>query len=187
MDFLTVFLIGLGLSMDCFAVSITSGVLLKQVPWKLALKMAIFFGGFQALMPIAGWALGTGFQKYVESFDHWVAFFLLAYLGGKMIYEGIKTENAEEPKKNPMNTRVLTGLAIATSIDALAVGISFAFLNISIIAPVISIGVITFLVSIVGIVIGTKFGQRFNFPVEIFGGLILIAIGVKILVEHLFY
>ncbi len=184
MDLITIIFIALGLAMDAFAVSIASGVTLKKVRLRYAFRVALFFGGFQALMPLLGWLAGNSFSSYIAAFDHWVAFGLLAFIGGKMIYESTVLKEAEK-KTDPRNLTILFILAIATSIDALAVGLSFSFLNVTIIEPVIIIGVITFLLSFAGVYIGARTGSFFENKIEIIGGIILIGIGIKILIEHL--
>ncbi len=186
MDFITIFVIAVGLAMDAFAVSIASGVTLKCFQVKPAFRVAVFFGGFQALMPVLGWIAGSSFQKYIQAFDHWIAFGLLSFIGGKMIYESFVIKEAES-KCDPNNLTTIFILAIATSIDALAVGLSFSVLRVQIITPVIIIGIVTFLLSLVGVYIGGKFGSLFENKIELIGGLVLISIGSKILVEHLFY
>ncbi len=185
MDFITIFLIALGLAMDAFAVSIASGVTLKCFKAVPAFRMAIFFGGFQAIMPVLGWLAGSTFHNCIQAFDHWIAFGLLAFIGGKMIYESSFIEKTES-KCDPNSLSTVFILAIATSIDALAVGLSFSVLNVSIIQPVIITGIVTFLLSLLGVYIGGKFGSLFESKIELAGGIVLIGIGVKILIEHLF-
>lgn len=147
-----------------------------------------FYGGFQGAMPLIGWFLGIGFKNYIEAYDHWVAFGVLLFLGVKMIYEGWPRKGESEPCCiDPADTRTLVGLSLATSIDALAVGISFAFLNMTMIAPTIVIAGVTFAFSLVGVYIGRQFGRRIHNFAEVVGGVILIGIGVKILLEHLFF
>lgn len=180
----SIVLISLGLAMDAFAVSITNGITIQCLKLRQAAKTAIFFGGFQALMPLLGWLAGIGLKKYVESFDHWIAFGLLCFIGAKMIYEAVWIKEVEK-KCDPLNLVVLLGLAIATSIDALAVGISFAFLHISIVAPALIIGLITFALSFAGVLIGNKIGDRLGSKMEVLGGIILIGMGFKILLSHL--
>jgi len=187
MDFFSIFLIGTGLAMDCFAVSITSGVILKYFRFKEAFKIAFFFGLFQGIMPVFGWLAGIGFINVIADYDHWVAFILLLFLGGKMIYEDFKSKSDDDEKFNPLLLPVLISLSVATSIDALAVGITFAFLQSSITIAVIQIGVITFCFSVLGLYFGVKFGKRYNIRAEIIGGIILISIGFKILISHLFF
>lgn len=181
------FLIGVGLSMDAFAVSICKGLAMEKVNKKQAVVIGLYFGGFQGLMPLLGWALGISFQQYITSIDHWVAFVLLAFIGGKMIVEAVRDEDVEEigEKDLPLNHKELLLLAIATSIDALAVGISFAFLDIPILEAVIIIGCTTFVLSIIGVVVGNFFGTKYKKKAEIAGGIILLLIGLKILLEHL--
>lgn len=181
---ISVLLIALGLSMDALAVSITVGVTLHCFKPGKAFKTGLFFGGFQAIMPLLGWFAGLSVRKYIEGFDHWLAFGLLSFIGGKMIYEAFVMEEAEK-KCDIDNLLVMFGLALATSIDALAVGISFSLLSISILTPVIIIGLVTFALSFIGVYVGNKFGSFFEKKVEIFGGIVLIGIGVKILLEHL--
>lgn len=184
MDLVTTIFIALGLSMDTFAVSIAGGLALKQSKIQNALKLATSFAGFQALMLVVGWLAGAGVRTFISAFDHWIAFAILTVVGCKMIYEALKLEKIEK-EIDPASFYYLFVLSLATSMDALAVGFSFTFLNISIATPVIIIGLITFLVSLSGVYIGDKFGHFFEKKVEIVGGLILIAIGIKILVEHL--
>jgi len=180
----SIILISIGLAMDAFAVSITNGITIQCLKLKHAVNIAIFFGGFQALMPLIGWLAGIGLKQYVESFDHWIAFALLLFIGAKMIYEAIWIDEVEK-KCDPLNLVVLLGLAIATSIDAMAVGITFAFLHIAIITPAIVIGLITFALSLAGVYIGNRLGDRLGSKMEILGGIILIGMGTKILLSHL--
>ncbi len=183
-----ILLIGLGVSADAFAVSMCKGVEMKKFIFKYALLIALFFGGFQMLMPLIGWAAGTLFEKYITQFDHWIAFGLLLLLGGKMIYDGIfDKDEQKEGEEKPLKLGFVTLLvmAIATSIDALAVGVTFAFLKVNIWMAVSIIGATTFAFSLVGVGIGVKVGDKFKNKAEIFGGVILILIGVKILLEHL--
>ncbi len=183
-----ILLIGLGVSADAFAVSMCKGVEMKKFIFKYALLIALFFGGFQMLMPLIGWAAGTLFEKYITQFDHWIAFGLLLLLGGKMIYDGIfDKDDQKEGEEKPLKLGFVTLLvmAIATSIDALAVGVTFAFLKVNIWMAVSIIGATTFAFSLVGVGIGVKVGDKFKNKAEIFGGVILILIGVKILLEHL--
>ena len=183
-----ILLIGLGVSADAFAVSMCKGVEMKKFIFKYALLIALFFGGFQMLMPLIGWAAGTLFEKYITQFDHWIAFGLLLLLGGKMIYDGIfDKDEQKEGEEKPLKLGFVTLLvmAIATSIDALAVGVTFAFLKVNIWMAVSRIGATTFAFSLVGVGIGVKVGDKFKNKAEIFGGVILILIGLKILLEHL--
>lgn len=184
MDTITTLVIAFGLAMDAFAVSITSGIAIKNLKIHHALRIAGFFGLFQAVMPLIGWLAGLSLRDYISGIDHWIAFGLLAFIGCKMIYESTRLEKTER-ETNPLNIYVLLMLSVATSIDALAVGVSFAFLQIAIVTPVIVIGTITFALSFLGVFAGGKAGHLFENKIEIAGGLILIAIGVKILLDHL--
>ena len=185
MDAITVVVIAFGLALDAFAVSVASGFTIKQLRVRHALRIALFFGAFQAVMPAIGWLAGLSLRNLITEFDHWIAFILLAFIGGKMIYESFKLES-DRKQIDPLRLDVLLMLAIATSIDALAVGVTFAFLNVAIVWPVLIIGLITFGTSFVGVFIGDRFGHIFESRIELIGGLILIAIGLKILLEHLF-
>lgn len=184
-----ILLIGLGVSADAFAVSMCKGVEMKKIIWKYALLIALFFGGFQMIMPLIGWGAGSLFQKYITEFDHWIAFGLLLLLGGKMIYDGIfdkdEKKEGEEDKPLKLGLGTLLVMAIATSIDALAVGVTFAFLSVNIWLAVGIIGATTFTFSLIGVGIGVKVGDKFRNKAEILGGVILILLGVKILLEHL--
>ena len=183
MGLLELFLIGVGLSMDAFAVSICKGLGMEKLRWRQGLLVGVFFGGFQALMPLIGWLLGRQFEKYITSVDHWIAFILLGYIGGKMIWDAFHSE--EETCPASFRLRELTMLAAATSIDALAVGITFAFLRVNIWLAVAIIGVCTFVISAAGVKIGNVFGARFKSKAELLGGVVLVLIGAKILLEHL--
>lgn len=187
MGFAELFLIGVGLSMDAFAVSVCKGLNMRgKVNFKHAGVIALFFGGFQALMPLIGYFLGIGFEKYITKIDHWIAFLLLGFIGGKMIVEAIKEWKAEDKQEeDKLDIKELTILAVATSIDALAVGITFAFLSVNIWSAISIIGVTTFVLSIIGVVIGNKFGSRYKSKAELAGGIILVLMGLKILLEHL--
>ncbi len=183
MGFLQVFLIGVGLSMDAFAVAVCKGLNMKKIDYKYTVLIAFFFGGFQALMPLIGWLLGVQFESYIVSIDHWIAFFLLSFIGGNMIKESFGEE--EEEGGITYDLKELFMLAIATSIDALAVGITFAFLRVNIVSSIIIIGITTFFLSMVGVGIGNRFGAKYKNKAEFAGGVILILIGLKILLEHL--
>ena len=185
--FIELFLIGVGLSMDAFAVSICKGLVMEKVNKKQAFIIGLYFGGFQALMPLIGWFLGIRFQQYITSIDHWIAFVLLVFIGGKMIVEAVRDPDGEEigKKDPPLDHKEMFLLAVATSIDALAVGITFAFLDTPIVEAITIIGLTTFFLSILGVVVGNFFGTRYKKKAEIVGGIILVAIGVKILLEHL--
>ncbi len=186
MGFFELFLIAVGLSMDAFAVSICKGLKMQRFNVRHAGVIALAFGGFQALMPVIGWFLGKQFESYITGIDHWIAFALLAVIGGKMAVESFKKEEEASSKENEkLDVKELLVLAVATSIDALAVGITFAFLQVSIVPAVSLIGVITFVLSAVGVFIGHKFGAKFKSKAELAGGIILILIGLKILLEHL--
>ena len=189
MGFLELALIGVGLSMDAFAVSICKGLSMRKVDKKYMLVLAAFFGGFQALIPTLGWFLGSQFQTYITAIDHWIAFILLTLIGGKMILDVIKEKGENEEVCPDDSVRIdlkeFFLLAVATSIDALAVGITFAFLQVKLASSVTIIGCITFCFTIAGVLIGNVFGTKFKDKATILGGVILIAIGVKILLEHL--
>lgn len=220
MGFVELFMIGVGLSMDAFAVSICKGLGMRRVNWAHAAVIALFFGGFQALMPLVGWALGTQFAALITPVDHWIAFALLAFIGGKMLVDAFRgdedgegeggaspsaaagdegrnedCEASERSSSAPaatagahdekLNVPELFMLAVATSIDALAVGITFAFLGVNVWIAVAIIGVTTFVLSFAGVAIGNQFGSRFEKPATVTGGIVLILIGAKILLEHL--
>jgi len=184
MDSTTTVLLALGLAADAFAVSLSSGLTIRHMKINKALKIALFFGGFQALMPLIGWLLGLSFRSFISSIDHWVAFGLLSFIGGRMIYEATQEEICDE-KFNPLDIYTLLTLSVATSIDALAVGLGFSVLKTSILAAVTVIGFITFFLCFIGVFLGHKFGDLFQKKIEILGGSILIIIGTKILIEHL--
>lgn len=185
-------MLAIGLAMDCFAVSIASGILLKRTQWKPMLVMAFFFGLFQAIMPLAGWMGASLFSHLIESIDHWIAFAILFILGGRMVWESFKDEECRKDF-NPANLKVVITLAIATSIDALAVGVSFAFLGVdnlsAMFSPVSIIGFVSFVLSLAGLLFGIRCGCGFarKLRAELWGGVILVVIGAKILVEHLYY
>lgn len=187
MGTIEVIITALGLAMDCFAVSIACGLVMKKFRFVPAFRIAFLFGLFQALMPLLGWLLGMQFQEYIYHLDHWIAFALLAFLGGRMIYGDIcKRKNKTVPKLiNPYKLRVVLSLAVATSIDALAVGLSFSLLEISLLQTVLIIGVVSFVLSWLGILLALRYGSRFRIRAELIGGIILLAIGSKILIEHL--
>lgn len=185
MGVVQLFLIGLGLSMDAAAVSICKGLKMKKVDYKYMVLLAAFFGGFQALMPLIGWVLGKQFENYITNVDHWIAFILLGFIGGKMIAESFKSEEKVDETGIAYDIKELFLLAVATSIDALAVGITFAFLRTNIWEAVAIIGVTTFICSIIGVFIGNRFGMKYKNKAELAGGIILVLIGLKILLEHL--
>lgn len=185
MGLIKLIFIAIGLAMDAFTVAIAKGISLKKATEAQAAKVALFFGGFQALMPFLGWLFGLSFEKYIKAFDHWIALILLGAIGGKMLYESFKEDDNEEKEDNdPLNSKSLIILAIATSIDALAVGVTMAFLDVNIVLAVILIGVITFIISFSGVIIGNKVGEYLKNYAEIVGGIILILIGISIFLEH---
>ena len=188
MSLFELFLIAVGLSMDAFAVAICKGLGMSRLNVRQALVIAAFFGGFQALMPTIGWLLGAQFASLVTPVDHWIAFILLAIIGGKMVIEAVRSDEddaASQVLDQALDLRELLMLAIATSIDALAVGVTFAFLSVNIASAASFIGVVTFVLSFAGVAIGLFFGARWEKPSNIVGGVVLILIGLKILLEHL--
>ena len=180
-------LIAVGLSMDAFAVAVCKGLSVQKLKGKHYLAVGLWFGGFQALMPTLGYLLGTTFEKYITSVDHWVAFVLLCLIGGSMLKEGLAKEEEEKgEEREGFDFKSMLLLAVATSIDALAVGITFALLpDVNIFSAVGLIGTITFCLSAVGLKVGNIFGLKYKSKAEVVGGVILILIGVKILLEHL--
>lgn len=188
MGFVELLLVGVGLSMDAFAVSVCKGLCMKRLNMRQALVIALFFGGFQALMPLIGWALGTQFEQFITPVDHWIAFGLLLIIGAKMLWDSFHGDDDEQLScavDGRLDLRELTMMAVATSIDALAVGITFAFLRVDIVVSVVVIGVTTFALSLVGVAVGHRFGARYEKTATIAGGVVLILIGLKILLEHL--
>lgn len=187
MGILELFLIGVGLSMDAFAVAICQGLCMPKLNLKNGAVIALFFGGFQALMPLLGWFLGSQFASYIQSIDHWVAFVLLGLIGGNMAREALEPEDEEVAcsMSDRLDYKQLLLMAIATSIDALAVGVTFAFLNVSIVPAISIIGCTTFVLSLVGVAVGNYFGAKYKARAELTGGIILILLGAKILLEHL--
>ena len=183
MGLIELFLIAVGLSMDAFAVSVCKGLAMPKCTFKKAAIVGLWFGGFQALMPAIGYVLGAQFQEAIASIDHWIAFVLLALIGGNMIHEAL--DNDEEEADESLDVKTMFLLAVATSIDALAIGITFAFLKVNIIPAVCFIGIVTFIISFAGVKIGNVFGARYKNKAEIVGGVILILLGLKILLEHL--
>ena len=175
--------IGISLAMDAFAVSICKGLSMKKMDFKKAIIIGLYFGIFQALMPVAGYLLGSTFAEFIEKVDHWVAFILLLIIGGNMIKESF--ENERNKSNDNVDFKTMLILAIATSIDALAVGITFAFFEVNIVLAVSVIGIITFIMSILGVKIGNRFGDKYQNKAELAGGIILILIGLKILLEGL--
>ena len=188
MSVLDIFLLGVGLSMDAFAVAICKGLAMKKVNKNQMLLIALFFGGFQALMPLIGWLVGSTFAKKISAFDHWIAFILLVIVGGNMVVDAIK-EWKEEDKVEivdpPIDFKELTLLSIATSIDALACGVTFSFYeDFNIIKAIAIIGVTTFVISAGGVYVGNIFGDKYKAKAQLVGGIILIFLGIKILLEH---
>ncbi|WP_270439388.1 manganese efflux pump MntP family protein [Bacteroides bouchesdurhonensis] len=189
---LEIWLLAIGLAMDCFAVSIASGIILKRIQWQPMLVMAFAFGFFQAIMPFISWMCANTFSHLIESVDHWIAFAILAFLGGRMVYESFKEEGCRQ-EFNPASPKVVLTMAIATSIDALAIGVSFAFLGIQdyrdILSPILIIGLVSLIMSLVGLIFGIRCGCGCarELKAERWGGIILIIIGIKILIEHLFF
>lgn len=183
MDTIEILLISVGLAMDAFAVAVCKGLAMKKMKYKKAIIVGLYFGIFQALMPVLGYFLGTTFKAFIADIDHWVAFILLAGIGGNMIKEAFNKDS--ENINDSVNVKEMLILGIATSIDALVIGITFACLRIEIVLPAIFIGIITFILSVIGVKIGNRFGDKYGNKAEIAGGLILIILGVKILLEHL--
>ena len=171
--------------MDAFAVATCFGLTMARVTIKKSLIIGMYFGVFQAAMPIIGYVFAAQFADKITAFDHWIAFALLCFIGGKMIAESFEKENCSESAEKPLDFKTMFPLAIATSIDALAVGVSFAFLQVNIVPAALSIGIITFVLSMIGVKIGSIFGMKFKSKAELAGGIILILIGFKILLEHL--
>ena len=184
MGLIELFVLAVGLSMDAFAVSICKGLATKEVSVKQMCLAGLWFGGFQALMPLIGYLLGSAFAKAITSFDHWIAFALLAFIGGNMIKEAFSKAEDEEVNDS-FGVKTMFIMAIATSIDALAVGVTFAFLSVQIVPAVSFIGIITFVFSFVGVKLGNLFGAKYEKKAQLAGGIILILIGVKLLLEHL--
>ena len=185
MSIYEVFIIAIGLSMDAFAVALCKGSKMRPFNFKYALLIAFLFGFAQAIMPLIGWFLGSQFESYIVAIDHWIAFVLLCFLGGKMAFESFKKDNECQTCEEKFNFGELVLMAIATSIDALAVGITFAFLRVDLISSVSLIGVTTLILCFIGTIIGCKFGGKLKSKAELAGGIILILMGVKILLEHL--
>ena len=184
MNFLSLLMLAVGLSMDAFAVAVCKGLALKKINLKHALIVGLWFGGFQALMPLLGYLLAARFREAIAAYDHWIAFGLLALIGGNMIREAV-FEKEEEETDGALSFRSMLPLAVATSIDALAVGVTFAFLDVRILPSVTLIGVTTLILSMIGVKTGSLFGAKYEKKAEILGGVILILLGVKTLLEHL--
>ena len=184
MDLIAFIVIALVLSIDSFTVSLASGIVIKRLTLNGVLKIAVLFGFFQAMMPLIGWLSGIGIKSLISDLDHWIAFGLLCLVGFKMVYDSLK--GGEEIKNdNPLKTGLLVTLGVATSIDALAIGMSFAFLDVSIFVLIIIIGIITFIMASIGVFLGNRFGKVLDRRVMVVGGIVLVVLGVKILVEHL--
>ncbi|MGN1051385.1 MAG: manganese efflux pump MntP family protein, partial [Acutalibacteraceae bacterium] len=184
MNIIQILLIAVSLAMDAFAVSICKGLKMKRIDYKYTVTLAAFFGGAQAIMPLIGYFIGNIFEKYITKFDHWISFAILVFIGVKMILDAVK-DKEEDTGEILYDYKDMFILAIATSIDALAVGVTFSFEENSIVIPVIIIGIVTFLISFIGVKIGNKFGAKYNKKAEIFGGVMLCLIGIKILLEGL--
>lgn len=184
MSIFELLLLSVGLAMDAFAVSICKGLSVKQLKPHHLLTAGLYFGGFQALMPLIGWLLGSSFEGLIKNVDHWIAFGLLVFIGANMVRESF---GKAEELNDSISPKVMLPLAVATSIDALAVGVTFAFLNVNIWLAIALIGAITFVISAVGVKIGNVFGAKYKSKAELAGGIILIALAIKILVEHLFF
>ena len=186
MSIYEIILIAIALAMDAFAVSICKGLCMRKINYMHTAIIAMFMGVFQALMPAIGWVLGKGFENYISDYDHWIAFVLLAFIGGKMIYESLPdNEETECSVHGILDIKELFLLAIATSIDAMATGVTFAVLEVKIIVPALIIGVITYIICFMGVMIGNRFGTKYKSKAEIAGGIVLVLFGLKILLEHL--
>ena len=183
MGFFELLILAVGLSMDAFAVSVCKGLALRKIDLGKCALVGLWFGGFQALMPLSGWLLGSQFAGAIENIDHWIAFALLALIGGNMIKEALSKD--DEKANDSLGFKTMLVMAVATSIDALAVGLTFSFLEVNVLAAVAMIGVTTFLLSAVGVKVGNVFGEKYKSGAELTGGIILILLGVKILLEHL--
>ncbi len=184
MNLLSLLMLAVGLSMDAFAVAVCKGLALKKITFRHALIVGLWFGGFQALMPLLGFLLAAQFREAIAAYDHWIAFGLLVLMGGNMIREAV-FEKEEAETDSALSFRSMLPLAIATSIDALAVGVTFAFLDVRIVPSVTLIGVTTLILSMIGVKMGSLFGAKYEKKAEILGGVILILLGIKTLLEHL--
>lgn len=182
MDILEILIIAIGLAMDAFAVSISKGMTIKKLTVRNITTVSLYFGVFQAFMPFLGYILGKSFESYVMHIDHWIAFILLSFIGANMIKEAFSDKDIKKPE---ICVKEMLPLAIATSIDALAIGITFAFLKVNILYSTTIIGIVTFIISGIGVLIGNRFGKKYGKKSELLGGIILIAMGIKILIEHL--
>lgn len=186
MELVSIFLIALGLSVDSFAASVCSGLAIKKIRFLQAVKIAFFLALFQGGMPVIGWFIGWEINELIKDFDHWIAFILLAGLGSKMIYESL-SNNEEDSSFNPLKLTVLIGISVATSIDALVIGFSMALIDVIIWWPAVIIGLVTFIASMLGMLLGKKIGSQTSKRFEVVGGIVLILIGLRILIEHLFF
>ena len=185
MSIIELVILAAGLAMDAFAVSICKGLSVQKYSKKQSVIAGLYFGGFQAGMPVLGWLLGKQFESLIKSVDHWIAFVLLVLIGANMIRESLKKD--DEDLNSSFSPKTMLPLAVATSIDALAVGVTFAFLDVQIVPAVSVIGAITFAFSAAGVKIGNVFGAKYKSKAELVGGIVLICIGIKILIEHLFF
>ena len=185
MGLFELFVLAVGLSMDAFAVSVCKGLAVRRAGIREMAAAGAWFGGFQAIMPLAGYFLGVRFKEYITAFDHWIAFVLLVFIGGRMLWESLSRKDGEDTPDGSLDFKTMLALALATSIDALAVGVTLAFLEVDILPAIMFIGGVTFVISALGIQIGNLFGEKYRKGAEIAGGAILIGIGIKILLEHL--
>ena len=183
MNVAELFILSIALSMDAFAVAICKGLAMPKMSWRKSAKIGIYFGVFQAIMPCIGYCLGIGLEDKIKAVDHWVALLLLSFIGIKMIREAIQEK--EDHNDDWVDSKTMFALAIATSIDALAIGVTFAFLKVNLLKAMICIGMITFLVSIWGVKIGNLFGDKYKKKAEVMGGITLLLIGIKLVLEHL--
>lgn len=183
MGIIELLLLSVGLGIDAFAISVCKGISMKKMNWKKAIIIGLYFGGFQALMPVIGYFLGSAFESLITNIDHWIAFILLGIIGGKMIKDFFADES--DNCNDDVSFKTMFVLAVATSIDALAIGITFAFLKVNLILAVALIGVITFILAVIGTKIGNRFGDKYQNKAELVGGIILVLLGIKILLEHL--
>lgn len=184
MNLFELFLIAIGLSMDAFAVSVCTGLTMMKVQLKKMIKVGLYFGLFQAGMPVMGYLLGRGFADSITAFDHWIAFILLGFIGAKMIKDSFSKNDLKSCEETSIDLKTMLPLALATSIDALAVGVTFAFLEVNIAPAAMFVGGVTFILSVIGVKIGNIFGLKYKSKAEITGGIILIIMGIKILLEH---
>ena len=185
MEFLSIILIAVSLAADAFVISLTTGVAVKEYRLKFSIILGLYFGIFQMMMPIIGFFVAYSFYGYIADYDHWIVFVLLSFIGGKMIYESFQNDEISVANADILAFKNVIPLAVATSLDALAIGVSFAFMSVDVVFPAVVIGVVTFFASAAGVFIGNKIGCIFKRGAEVAGGLILIALGIKILIEHL--